>query len=82
MSEEMKVEIRDVEFIASYYLCKDLPETWDDILSGDDEEDIAGFYGWVERNAWEPYEHWEGEKLWDHIQNTAFDMIRYMKHRD
>jgi len=81
MAEEMKVEKRDIEYIASCYLCEDLPKNWEQDLIGEDDDKRYAFYEWVEQNAWEPFEQWEGEELWDHIENTVFDMIRYMKHR-
>ena len=33
----------------------------------------------IEKLAWQPFEHWEGEKLWHEIQKLADGVREYIK---
>ena len=45
-----------------------LPEDWQD---WEDEK----LNEWVEKHAWEPYEWWTAEQLWDQIVSVSYIML-------
>jgi len=59
-----------IERAAGYYLCDDLPEDWMDI-------DKDKLYTYIEMYAWEPFEYYDGDKLWGLIDELAAD-FRYI----
>ena len=75
---EMKMTDRqfekDVEFVSGQFLCDDLPKNWN--VEGEIDNEV--FYQWLEDNAWSPYEHWSGEKIYSAIVDLAVDMRAYI----
>jgi len=35
-------------------------------------------YNWIEQHAWQPFEHWEGQEIFDEIDNLANSMNEYV----
>jgi len=62
--------IDSIEKAAGYYLCDDLPEDWMDL----DEDKL---HTHLEIYAWEPFEYYDGDKLWGLIDELAAD-FRYV----
>tara|TARA_Y100000592_G_C5385984_1_gene275813 strand:+ start:627 stop:899 length:273 start_codon:yes stop_codon:yes gene_type:complete len=73
MSNDSQFE-KDVEFVSGQFLCADLPKDW----NKEGELDNEVFYTWLEQNAWSPYEHWTGEKIYSAIVDLAVDMRAYI----
>jgi hypothetical protein len=61
---------KDILWAASQFLYDDLPEGYQDW--SDDQ-----LFKFLENNAWEPFEDWDGAKLWAHIQDLAVSMRKY-----
>ena len=59
-----------IERAAGYYLCDSLPEDWMDM----DEDKL---HAHLEIYAWEPFEHYDGDKIWGLIDELAAD-FRYI----
>ena len=60
----------DINWAASQFLYDDLPDNYRDWS----EKELNYF---LEKNAWEPFEDWDGAKLWAHIQDLAVSMRKY-----
>jgi hypothetical protein len=61
---------KDILWAASQFLYDDLPDNYRDWS----EKELNYF---LEKNAWEPFEDWDGAKLWAHIQDLAVSMRKY-----
>lgn len=57
-------ETSAVEKTAMHYLSEELPAGWLDWT----EEQL---YEWLEENAWEPFELWDGKRVWDMIVTST-----------
>jgi hypothetical protein len=55
-----------IERAAGHYLCDPLPENWMDLA-----EDKL--HAHLENYAWEPFEYYDGDKLWGLIDELAVD---------
>lgn len=53
------------------FLCKRLPDSYDDMS----DEELSDF---CEVNAWEPFEYWDGIKLFKEIESTASSMQAFI----
>jgi hypothetical protein len=63
---------KDILWAASQFLYDDLPDNYRDWS----EKELNYF---LEKNAWEPFEDWDGAKLWAHIQDLAVSMRKYVE---
>ena len=69
MTEQDK---KDLIFASGFYLFESLPsgfQHW--------HEDLLN--KWIEEHAWQPFEYWEGEKLWYEIEKLANGVRKYIK---
>lgn len=62
--------IDSIERAAGYYLSDSLPEDWMDM----DEDKL---HAHIEIYAWEPFEHYNGDKIWSYIGELAAE-FRYI----
>ena len=67
-----KKDKRDLMFAADYYLYKDLPNNFD-------KWPAKKLFKFIEESAWQPFEYWEGEKLWHEIEKLANGVREYIK---
>ena len=67
-----KKDKQDLMFAADYYLYKDLPNNFD---RWSDKK----LFKFIEESAWQPFEYWEGEKLWYEIEKLANGVREYIK---
>jgi hypothetical protein len=63
---------KDILWAASQFLYDDLPDNYRD-WSPDK------FFNFLEKNAWEPFENWDGAALWAHIEDLAVSMRKYVE---
>ena len=63
---------KDILWAASQFLYDDLPDNYRDWS----EKELNYF---LEKNAWEPFEDWDGAKLWAHIEDLAVSMRKYVE---
>ena len=66
-----KEEIKDFEWASSFYLYDDLDKSWGDW----DEEKL---FEKIEELAWQPFEYWRGEDLYNEIEKLATSVRRYI----
>ena len=69
MTEQDK---QDLIFASSYYLFESLPNEFVDWKEDKLNE-------WIEEHAWQPFEHWEGDKLYIEIEKLADGVREYIK---
>lgn len=70
MSEQ--TEGQDFEWASSFYLSSDLPKNWDDM-----EDDKL--FSTLEELAWQPFEYWEGEDIYNEIEKLSSSVRTYIK---
>ena len=65
-------ENNDFEWASSFYLYEDLPKNWDDM-----EDDKL--FSTLEELAWQPFEYWEGEDIYNEIEKLSSSVRTYIK---
>ena len=68
----MKQKDKDLIWASGTFLSTELPEDFPDWP----EEKLFDF---LEHNAWAPFDYWDGEELWAHIQDLAVSMRKYVE---
>ena len=71
----IKKETKDFEWASSFYLCGDLPKGWG---SMEDEK----LFEELEQIAWQPFEHWHGEDIYNEISKLASATRRYIEEQN
>ena len=56
-------------------LTEELPENYCDADWKDEEYDDID--EWVVGHAWEPFQYWDADQLWDQISNVAFALKEF-----
>ena len=64
-------ENNDFEWASSFYLYEDLPKNWDDM-----EDDKL--FSTLEELAWQPFEYWEGEDIYNEIEKLSSSVRSYI----
>lgn len=64
-------EKNDIIWASGHYLFESLPNNFIDWTE-------KKLYKWIEQHAWQPFEYWEGEKIFDEIDNLANSMNEYV----
>ena len=64
-------EKNDIIWASGNYLCESLPNNFIDWTE-------KKLYNWIERHAWQPFEHWKGEEIFNEIDNLANSMNEYV----
>jgi len=64
-------ENNDFEWASSFYLYEDLPKNWDDM-----EDDKL--FSTLEELAWQPFEYWEGEDIYNEIEKLSSSVRTYI----
>ena len=54
------------------FLCECLPDEFD-------EWDEKQFDEFIVQNAWQPFEYWEANDIWENIENAADSLIMFLK---
>jgi len=67
----MNKETKDFEWASSFYLYEDLPKNWDDM-----EDDKL--FSTLEELAWQPFEYWEGEDIYNEIEKLSSSVRTYI----
>ncbi len=70
-----KQEQKDFEWASSYYLYDDLDADW---INWDEEK----LHEELENLAWEPFENWAGEDIYNEIESLAEGVRKYINKED
>ena len=65
-------DTNDLIWASSHYLCESLPNNF----TNWSEKKLDKF---IVNNAWQPFEYWSAEDMWENIQRLASDMREYIK---
>ena len=68
-------EQKDFEWASSYYLYDDLDADW---INWDEEK----LHEELENLAWEPFENWAGEDIYNEIESLAEGVRKYINKED
>jgi hypothetical protein len=71
----IKQETQDFNFASSFYLFSDLPKGW----GGMEDEKL---FEEIEQVAWQPFEHWSGEDIYNEINKLASATRRYIEEQN
>lgn len=61
-----------LQLCSGNFLCDTLPDEWEDMS----EEDQDSF---IVENAWQPFEGWPANEVFEIINNAAFTMVSYIE---
>lgn len=70
LTDKQKSDI--IILMGGFFLCEEIPDDWEEM---DDDE----FFEFIRESAWEPFEYWEGEKLFQEIESAASQMIGWIE---
>lgn len=67
----MNAKQKTVILASSHFLSTPLPDDYIDMS----ESEINVF---IRKNAWEPFENYDPDYIWEHIENLSDDMMRLL----
>ena len=60
------------EWAGEFYLTDNLPKGWQELPD-------SQLMDWVAQNAWEPFEYWRPEEVWEQIDTLALSAASRFK---
>ena len=64
-------EKKDIIWASGHFLFERLPDNFNDWTE-------KKLYKWIEKHAWQPFEHWEGEEIFIEIDSLVCSMNEYV----